>query len=349
MSTKNSNLGLLAAVLVAAATISAVATPAAASAAAQPRVVGGSPTDVSHYPWQAALVYSGSRYSGNDAQRQLCGAVLVAPRIALTAAHCIVNTDRDLLGGDLDPNDADLVLNETTLSNGDGEHHALQAIQVQPDYNPTANTNDVAYLVLATPSSQQPIKLVGPTETALMAPSYPTEVSGYGVLDPSSSTGSNTLRAATVPIIGDSTCSGEYGSDFVAGAMVCAGYVSGGIDSCFGDSGGPLQAPAQGGVYRLAGLVSFGEGPTGCADSGFPGVYSRVGASPPSWLFQAVVNEVATVESQQGLAHTDIVGSGALPLGTPAAEKKCKKHRKLNKKTGKCVKKKKHNKKRKRA
>jgi secreted trypsin-like serine protease len=335
-------VGALAAVTAAVALV----LPAGAGAATQPRVVGGSATAASSYPWQGALVYSGSRYGGSDAQRQLCGAVLITPRIALTAAHCIVNTDLDLLGGDLDPNDADVVLNETTLSTGSGEHHALQAIYVQSGYDPSLNTNDVAYLVMSSATGMTPINLAGPTETALWTPGYPTQVSGYGYTA-EGGPASNTLRVTTVPIVADSTCGspGVYGGLFYASSMVCAGSLSGGVDSCNGDSGGPLESPAQGGIYRLIGLVSWG---IGCAEPNHPGVYARLGGGSGT-LHQLVVNDVSSVETAQGLPHTNIVGSGALPLGAPAPaaakKKKCKKKwKRFNKKRGKCVKKKKHRK-----
>jgi secreted trypsin-like serine protease len=323
----------------------AVALPAAA-AGATTRVVGGASTTIATYPWQAALVYDASRYQGNDAQRQLCGGVLVAPRIVLTAAHCVYNTDRDLLGGQLDANDADIVLGRTTLSNGDGARHDLQATAYDAAYNPGAEANDVGFLVLASASSQLPIKLAGPTETALWTPGSPTVVSGYGSTSEGLSVGSNTLRAATVPIVSDSTCGAPsaYGGLFSPSSMVCAGYLGGGADACYGDSGGPLQAPAAGGISRLVGLVSFGEG---CARPNKPGVYARVGAGPPGTLFNRVVNDLSALEASQGLPHTDVVGSGALPVGATtrkAKKRKCKRGKRLVKRHGKkrCVKRK-HN------
>jgi hypothetical protein len=60
--------------------------------------------------------------------------------------------------------------------------------------------------------------------------------------------------------------------------MVCAGiYPAGGKDTCQGDSGGPLVVPIGGGVYRLVGDTSFGDG---CALPLKPGVYGRVADDP---------------------------------------------------------------------
>ncbi len=46
------------------------------------------------------------------------------------------------------------------------------------------------------------------------------------------------------------------------------------IDTCQGDSGGPLMAFVNN-VWVLAGITSSGEG---CAQPGFPGIYTRVSA-----------------------------------------------------------------------
>lgn len=52
--------------------------------------------------------------------------------------------------------------------------------------------------------------------------------------------------------------------------MLCAGYPSGGKDSCQNDSGGPLVEGST-----VVGIVSWG---WGCAAAGYPGVYADVGA-----------------------------------------------------------------------
>jgi secreted trypsin-like serine protease len=66
------------------------------------------------------------------------------------------------------------------------------------------------------------------------------------------------------------TCRGAYGTKLDAPTMVCAGAPN--IDSCYGDSGGPLFATENGSRIEV-GIVSWG---TGCAKKRYPGVYSEV-------------------------------------------------------------------------
>jgi len=87
----------------------------------------------------------------------------------------------------------------------------------------------------------------------------------------------NKLQEVVVKIISTEVCNRRdwYNND-VDESMVCAGYKKGGRDSCAGDSGGPLVCRrADGGRYKLIGVVSWGEG---CAEAKKPGVYAKTAA-----------------------------------------------------------------------
>ncbi len=84
------------------------------------------------------------------------------------------------------------------------------------------------------------------------------------------------LRSAKVPLISQRECKRMYSDTNrkIGRGMLCAGYEDGSVDSCNGDSGGPLACRSQvDGRFHLVGVVSWGEG---CGKKGRPGVYSRV-------------------------------------------------------------------------
>jgi secreted trypsin-like serine protease len=163
------------------------------------------------------------------------------------------------------------------------------------------------------------------------------DISGWGDTSEFGGTPA-TLQAATVNVIDDGTCSADYGGDFDPNTMICAGFQSGGVDTCAGDSGGPLQAPLSAGGYRLVGITSWGEG---CAEPGFPGVYTRVAGATLSPL---VASDVASLESTFGLPHEPIFDPAVTTAVTTAGKKakrpfsKCKRIRNKKKRV-RCIKK----------
>ena len=80
-----------------------------------------------------------------------------------------------------------------------------------------------------------------------------------------------------VPVVSDADCRKAYGVSDITDSMICAGLDAGGKDSCQGDSGGPFMCGKQ-----LSGVVSWGYG---CAQPGFPGVYTQTSYFV-SWLNQ---------------------------------------------------------------
>ena len=322
----------------------------------QPRIVGGHDATISQYPWQAAVVFSPSKAGGSAYDRQFCGGSLITSRIVLTAAHCVFDTDPDCIsavttcipsdpGGDgttkLDPGDVDVVLGRTTLSDGgQGAEVGVSGTAYRNNYDPDYQGDgvprfDVGYLVLSGPSAQPQIHIAGPDERDLWQAGDAVEISGWGSTDKAGNHYPDHLKAATVSIVSDPECSSDYGSDFDAATMVCA--AASGTDTCYGDSGGPLQAPLGGGAYRLVGITGWGNG---CAQAGAPGVYTRVADTTLSPL---IASDVANLESTFGLPAESPLGSpspastGSTQSATRNGLAKCKRIRD-KKKRKRCVK-----------
>ncbi|MFJ3336412.1 S1 family peptidase [Streptomyces sp. NPDC086766] len=233
------------------AAVAATALLTAPSAAARPQpVVGGTTTTTGAYPFVMQITDA----SGN----QFCGGTLVAPTKVVTAAHCMAGET---------PTGVRVVGGRTYLNGTDGTVSKVGRIWIDPDYTNATNGDDVAVLTLSTSMPYTAAPYVSSADGDVYAAGTTARILGWGTTSESGGS-SNQLRTATVPVASDSSCAGSYGSDFVASDMVCAGYSSGGVDTCQGDSGGPLLI---GGV--LAGITSWGNG---CAEAGYPGVYTRL-------------------------------------------------------------------------
>jgi secreted trypsin-like serine protease len=309
--------------------------PAARAQSVTPKIVGGAATPIETYPWQAALVISPAKAAGNAYVRQFCGGSLITPSVVLTAAHCVYDNDPDCDPGDdvsvclpadpggdgtmrVDPDDIDVVMGVSKLSAALPEdEHPVQDVSYHPAFNPETFQDDVAYLVLSAPVELTPavqtIDLAGDDEAAVWAPETLVDISGWGSTFDDGPT-VDSLRSATVPMVADSSCSSAivYGDEFDPATMVCAGYLEdGGVDTCSGDSGGPLESPLEGGGYRLVGITSWG---FGCAQPAAPGVYTRIAQAAPAGLRDDVVAKVTELEATYSLTPESIVGSGGQPL-----------------------------------
>ena len=146
--------------------------------------------------------------------------------------------------------------------------------------NTARNTHDSALLELLTPSSFSPIRLAvaNSTDDQLELPPTVLTVIGWGTTTTGKPRYPNELREVDVPAVNDATCGGAYGASLDAATMVCAGAPN--IDSCYGDSGGPLFFRNNGAPVQV-GIVSWGNG---CAKRKFPGVYSEVDESGDPFL-----------------------------------------------------------------
>ena len=261
-------------------TLVVLALPASASA-----ITGGKPAS-QQYPYMAALTDANGEWAG-------CGASLVRPDWAMTAAHCVEDAKAENLGVRVGTHDISVAEGGEVLRATDLIVHERWG----NEDNTAFMSYDVALLKLERPATQgTPIRIPAPSERAIWAPETMATVTGWGGTFYPGIGGVNTtedqLMEVQVPIVSDETCSSyTYGqgdlSDLVIGefdpeTMVCAGNDTGGADSCSGDSGGPLVVPDASGALVQVGIVSWG---FGCAYPFNYGVYSRIGDDPLfSWI-----------------------------------------------------------------
>ncbi|EDV91600.1 serine protease grass [Drosophila grimshawi] len=251
------------------------------------RVANGHEVKLSSRPWMALL-----NYKTFDQSRFLCGGTLISNRYILTAAHCVYGLENSLY---------EIRLGEHRISTekdcrrlGRREKCAPPVLDVgiekmilHEKYDTRRITNDIALLRLnKTVEFQKHIKpiclpindeLKGQSET--MSNYF---VTGWGTTEKGSA--SDVLLQASVPIQSRSTCSQAYRRE-VLHTQLCVG--GGDLqDSCKGDSGGPLQAPALYlDEYKLR-MVVFGivsQGVKSCGQISLPGLYTNV-ADYVQWI-----------------------------------------------------------------
>ncbi len=225
--------------------------PGSAQATAKPAdpspgVVGGTRAQQGEFPWMVRLSMG-------------CGGALYTKQIVLTAAHCVDGSGRDTsitaTAGDVDLQGSKAVSVKST--------DVLQA----PGYN--GKGKDWALVKLAKPLNQPTLKIA---ETDANNNGEFT-IAGWGA-DREGGQQQRYLLKAKVPFVDDATCKKAYGNQLTPGDEICAGYIDkGGVDTCQGDSGGPMFRKDAAGGWIQVGIVSWGQG---CAEPGYPGVYSEV-------------------------------------------------------------------------
>lgn len=232
------------------------------------RIIGGSIAETGQWPWQLSLHFRGSH---------VCGAVLISPDFAVTAAHCFPSksmaapTQWKVYAG---------VVSQDNLP----QPYLVEKILLNENYNSKTNDQDVALLKFTSPvvfnDKVQPVCL--PTTGQKIPSGQKCWTTGFGTTEAGSGTVSKNLMEVTVDIIDTRVCNSPrvYGSA-VTRNMICAGDLAGGRDSCQGDSGGPLVCQGDSRWY-LVGITSWG---AGCGEKNKPGVYTRVSSVLP-WIYR---------------------------------------------------------------
>lgn len=268
----------------------------AGEVSADPRIVGGEDTKQRAFPWMVSLQ---NKFTG----AHFCGATVIDPYWVMSAAHCYNGERLDSLAAVIGVHDLSLASAYIPLKgNKDQNAKVMSLTDVQfPEDN-----DDIVLFKLAVPYEGSVLSLASERDMENIDTGDSLTVIGWGDTDGDDDVTvyPNILQKVNVPLFDFAQCQAAYaplgGTEpfLVTEKTICAGFSEGGVDSCSGDSGGPLLWKNADGDWRQVGVVSFGEG---CAQSGYPGVYSRV-ASHKDWL-------------EDQISHSSVVSFNASDLG----------------------------------
>ncbi|KAJ1519619.1 hypothetical protein ONE63_004893 [Megalurothrips usitatus] len=215
------------------------------------RITNGVEVRPNEYPMMAALV---------DGDTVICGAVLIAPRYALTSAHCMRTQSLDVV---------DLVVGEFDTTY-EVEGTVQQRLKVAAFIRHPTWSGDWKRANIAIVRTREEVRISlysGPvcvpnnkTADQFLAPGESLVILGWGSSVYNGQTSSR-LKLMTAPLVSPSDCITKYGQLY--DEHFCTGSQNG-QSVCTGDPGGPLLwlSPR---THRLmvAGIVSYGDGCSG--------------------------------------------------------------------------------------
>ncbi|XP_070493055.1 uncharacterized protein [Chironomus tepperi] len=221
-------------------------------------IIGGRYAPRGNFPWVAVL----STPSGD----LFCGGTLVSSRKVVTAAHCIQDKEKET------PTLAREIIVTLGTYNLDKKvevgraSHAVQSINMHPDWNTLTQAFDADIAVLVVDREVtlseyiQPICIIQATSASTGV------VVGYGVSEDGTKKHENIPKILETPIHSNKDCfkNNEALAGLSSGRTFCGGTGTG-IGVCRGDSGSGLIV-TDGTTYYLRGIVSSSliGGPYGC-------------------------------------------------------------------------------------
>jgi secreted trypsin-like serine protease len=267
---RSAALGSAVALLLGLLALPGLATAAAAGSSAQASIIGGDVAAIADFP---SLTYIAAQTGKNEGFA--CTGTVIAPRVILTAAHCV----EDLDVGGFTPARAYAVATGRANAHqtGTGEVLRVSETHVFPGFDPGPAHGDAALLVLASPTTAPAIPLASAADNTLYAGGTQVQLAGWGLTRPNAKSAPDSLRTTSTVVLDGASCkrrTRSFDPPYSSAAQMCTtdppDHANGG---CFGDSGGPALAHRADGSLVEIGVTSTG-GP-GCNPK-LPNIFTRV-------------------------------------------------------------------------
>jgi secreted trypsin-like serine protease len=256
----------------------AVGSPAAAAAgqsasapSAQASIIGGRAAPIVEFPWLA--FFQGENFEGAFT----CTGAVVAPRVVLTAGHCIEEPNQFAPGPP----------SSFAVTTGVADWTKAQASNLSsvsravffPNFETAKPQIDAGLLILSAPVSVPALQIATAADPEPRKPGTPISIAGWGLAKPSAKSIPKQLQAAALTVLPTDYCRRHtahagYGFPaFTPASQLCALNPQRAMGGCFGDSGGPAIAQKADGTPVEIGIVVSG-GPE-CSRK-LPNIYTRV-------------------------------------------------------------------------
>lgn len=236
--------------------LGAIAVPATAAASdgAKASIIGGHPGSIAEFP---AITYIEAHEGDHGFS---CTGTVVAPRVVLTAAHCVESIEEGTITAPGDYAVATGVADPTKA--GPTNISRIAEAHVFPGFDPGSLHGDAAILILSTPSPAAPIALAGAADAPLYAGGTPVQLGGWGLTKPTAGDIPHNFNATTMTEQAPSFCKSHtraFNSEYSPAAQFCTLQPpQKATGSCFGDSGGPAIGIRADGTAVQLGIISSG-------------------------------------------------------------------------------------------
>ena len=234
MNALRTKAGASLAALLAIALIASVAIGPAQAASDQPSagasIVGGKPAAPGQFPWMAFVV----GFVGEGVLA--CSGTVIAPRVVLTAAHCVVNEQRTRVN---DPAGYRVVTGVTNWTDPAAQVSEVTQLIPYPKWgtfksdDPRYEFGDAALIVLSAPVTVPGVALAKPGDSRFLRIGTHARVAGWGQTYYEQEGFTESLMWAKT-VVESSHCEGLWG-------RICAiDFPRVESSVCHGDSGGPI-------------------------------------------------------------------------------------------------------------